>query len=229
MTDDPSGWRFELPGDAAAELIQHAVRRRLADGALVHARGDAPDGLYQVVRGRVRISAVSGAGRELVLTILEPGSWFGEISLLDGLPRTHDAHAVGDTELLLVPRDRFDALLARRPALLAHVVRLLCRRLRLVLAALEDAALLPLPARLAKRLLGAPAGDPAAPGLALPQGELARLLGTSRQSVSKILKAWERRGWVGVAYGKVTVVDAEALAALVASAEAGEGDADGEA
>jgi len=224
VPDDASVWRFELPAEAAAELTQHAVRRRVSDGVLIHARGDAPDGLYHVVRGKVRMSAVSAGGREMVLTILEPGSWFGEISLLDGLPRTHDAHAVGDTELLVVPRDRFDALLVQRPALVQHIVRLLCRRLRLALAAIEDAALLPLPARLAKRLLGAPTGDPAA--LSLPQGELARLVGTSRQSISKILKAWERRGWVSIAYGKVTLVDASALVALVAAADSGEGDGD---
>jgi CRP/FNR family cyclic AMP-dependent transcriptional regulator len=219
VSDDvASAWRFELPAEATDELTHHAVRRRAVDGELIHARGDAPDGLYQVVRGKVRMSAVSGGGRELVLTILEPGSWFGEISLLDGLPRTHDAHAVGDTELLMVPRDRFDALLAQRPALVQHLFRLLCQRLRLAMTALEDAALLPLPARLAKRLLGAPVDDD---GVALPQGELARMLGTSRQSVSKILKAWERQGWVSVAYGRVALVDAAALSALVEAADAG--------
>jgi CRP/FNR family transcriptional regulator, cyclic AMP receptor protein len=209
-------WFFSLPASVEAAFRSVAAPRRYGDGELVHGRGDAPDGLYQIARGKVRVSGVTAGGRELLLTVLEAGSWFGEIAVLDGLPRTHDAHAVGDTELLQVSQAAFDSLVAARPELLRELVRLLCARLRLALGAIEDAMLLPTPARLAKRLLGATAVDGA---VRLPQEQLARLLATSRQTISGIVKSWERQGWVEVSYGQITVVDREALAALIREAD----------
>jgi CRP-like cAMP-binding protein len=217
VSEAATPWFFALPPEVEAAFRSVAAPRHCRDGELVHGRGDAPDGLYHIVHGKVRVSGVTAGGRELLLTLLEPGSWFGEISLLDGLPRTHDAHAVGDTELHVVSRPAFDALVAARPALLSDLMRLLCARLRLALSALEDAMLLPLPARLAKRLLGAPVG--ASGGLDLPQEQLARLVATSRQTISGIVKAWERRGWVSVSYGHIVVRDRAALAQLVQDAE----------
>jgi CRP/FNR family cyclic AMP-dependent transcriptional regulator len=217
VSDAATPWFFALPPAVEAAFRPLATPRRYGDGELVHGRGDPPDGLYRIARGKVRISAVSAGGRELILTMLEPGSWFGEISLLDGLPRTHDAHAVGDTELQVVSPQAFESLIAGQPALLRELMRLLCARLRLSLGALEDAMLLPAPARLAKRLLGAPIG--ASGGVDLPQEQLARLVATSRQSVSGIVKAWERAGWVSVSYGHIVIRDRAALARLVADAE----------
>jgi CRP-like cAMP-binding protein len=149
--------------------------------------------------------------------MLEPGSWFGEISLLDGLPRTHDANAVGDTELRVVAPAAFEALVDARPGLLRDLMRLVCARLRLTLGALEDATLLPAPARLAKRLLGAPVGPSGRVDLA--QEQLARLIAASRQSVSGIVKAWERAGWVKLSYGQIEIRDRAALTRLVHDAE----------
>jgi CRP/FNR family transcriptional regulator, cyclic AMP receptor protein len=214
-----TAWFFSLPPAVEAAFHAVATARRHADGDLVHGRGDAPDGLYYIARGKVRISGVTPGGRELLLTVLEPGSWFGEISLFDGQPRTHDAHAVGETELLVVSQPAFDTLCAAQPEILREMARLLSSRLRIVLAALEDAMLLPLPARLAKLLLGAPVADGA--GVRLPQEQFARLLATSRQTVSGIFKAWERHGWVTVSYGQIVVRDREALARLVREGEEG--------
>jgi CRP/FNR family cyclic AMP-dependent transcriptional regulator len=217
VSDPATPWLFALPPAVEAAFLPLATARRYHDGELIHGRGDRPDGLYHVVRGKIRISGVSAGGRELLLTMLEPGSWFGEISLIDGLPRTHDAHAVGDTELRVVSPQAFEAVVAGQPGLLRELMRLLCARLRLSLGALEDAMLLPAPARLAKRLLGAPVG--ASGGVDLPQEQLARLVATSRQSVSGIVKAWERAGWVSVSYGQIVIRDRAALARLVAEAE----------
>jgi CRP/FNR family transcriptional regulator, cyclic AMP receptor protein len=217
VTDAATPWFFALPPAVEAAFLPLATARRYGDGELIHGRGDPPGPLYQVVPGKVRISSVSGGGRELLLTMLEPGSWFGEISLLDGLPRTHDAHAVGDAELRVVSPQAFEAVVAGQPALLRELVRLLCARLRLALGAIEDAMLLPAPARLAKRLLGAPVGPSG--GVDLPQEQLARLVATSRQSVSGIVKGWERAGWVTVSYGQIVIRDRAALARLVQDAE----------
>ncbi|HEY0915037.1 MAG TPA: Crp/Fnr family transcriptional regulator [Solimonas sp.] len=203
-----SDWFRELPPDVVTQFAAMAVRRRLADGELLFAQGDAPDGLWNVVSGRIRAGSVSGDGKELLVMQFEPGAWFGEISMFDGLPRTHDSRAVGATEMLMLPRDKFLAVLAAQPELYPHFVKMLCRKLRLAFSYIEDAQFASLPARLARRLID----------LHLPQDDLGRMLGASRQSVSKELKTLEAGGVVVVDYGKLRVRD---LAALQKIADAG--------
>jgi len=116
-------------------------------------RGDPGDSLYAVVTGRVRISASGPGGKEVFLNIMEAGDAFGEIALLDGSPRTATATAMARTELMIVQRGPFFALLRTEPQLAAHLIQLLCRRVRWTAEMMEDSALLSVPARLAKRLL----------------------------------------------------------------------------
>lgn len=212
-----SEWFRPLPGEVVDQLAAMMQRRRLVDGELLYSKGDAPDGLYCVRSGLVRNSSTSADGRELLMMQFTPGSWFGEIATFDGLGRTHNAHAVGETEILVLPRERFLTLLGRHPDLYPHFVTMLCRKLRLAFAYIEDAQFETLPVRLARRLLDLVAlyGKPSEEGvlidLHLPQDDLGRTLGTSRQALSKELKAWEVRGWIALRYGKVEIRDREAL------------------
>lgn len=212
-----SDWFRPLPEQTVTQLAAITVRRRLADGELLYAKGDAPDGLYCVLRGRIRNCSTSSDGRELLLMQFEPGSWFGEISMFDGLGRTHDGRAMGETEVLILPRERFLALLAKQPDLYPHFMKMLCRKLRLAFAYIEDAQFEPLTVRLARRLLdllavyGKPADEGTLIDLHLPQDDLARMLGASRQAVSKDLKAWEAQGWIALNYGQLVIRDAAAL------------------
>lgn len=213
-------WLRELPTDCLEDMLSLARVRTLSDGECLHAKDDPPDGLYGVITGSVRISSTGADGREALLTVLSPGSWFGEISLFDGLPRTHDAHASGATELLMIPRQGFHQLLERRPELYPHFMRLLCRRLRLSFAMLEDSALLPLPARLAKRLLthahsyGETRNEEALPSIQLSQEALGLMLNSSRQSINKLLKRLEQAGWLQINYGEIVILDEPALTRL---------------
>ncbi|HIZ51257.1 MAG TPA: Crp/Fnr family transcriptional regulator [Candidatus Pseudomonas excrementavium] len=213
-------WFRDLPADCISEMVSMARLRRLEDGQRLHARGDLPDGLYGVSTGAMRISNTGADGREALLTVLSPGNWFGEISLFDGLPRTHDAHAMGVTELLLIPRTGFQQLLERRPELYPHFMRLLCRRLRQSFNMMEDSALLPLPARLAKRLLmhAQYYGDVALGNerlsIQLSQEVLGLMLNSSRQSINKLLKKLEQAGWIRIHYSQITILDEEALTRL---------------
>jgi len=212
-----SDWFRELPPEVVTQFAAMALRRRLADGQNLFVRGDAPDGLYGVLRGRIRASSVSSEGKELLVMQFEPGSWFGEISMFDGMGRTHDASAVGDTELLMLPREQFLALLRAQPELYPHFLKMLCRKLRLAFSYIEDSQFVALPARLARRLLdlvalyGKAAEDGTLIDLHLPQDDLGRMLGASRQSVSKELKSWEAAGWIQLEYGQLTVCDAASL------------------
>lgn len=213
-------WFRDLPADCIEEMVSLARLRLLDDGERLHAKDDPPDGLYGVISGAVKISSSGPDGREAVLTVLSPGNWFGEISLFDGLPRTHDAHGAGATELLMIPRQGFQQLLERRPELYPHFMRLLCRRIRLSFAMLEDSALLPLPSRLAKRLLmhshnyGQTDDVGGRPSIQLSQEALGLMLNSSRQSINKLLKRLEQAGWLQINYGQIIILNEEALARL---------------
>lgn len=227
MSDSPinsishSEWFRDLPDSVVAQLAELALHRRLGEGQRLFAKGDAADGLYGVLSGRVRISTHGHDGRELLVNLFEPGGWFGEISMFDGLPRTHDAYAVGATELLLIPRERFLALLAERPELYPHFLRMLCRKLRRSFDWIEYEAFLPLPARLGARLLelADAYGDATDQGvmirLHLPQEELGRMLNVSRQTISKELNALRERGCISLEYGRVLIRDRAGLEAVV--------------
>lgn len=203
----------DLPEDVLEEVSAFCRVRRFGDRQLIHARGDQPDGMYSVISGSVRATTSSDDGREALLAIMEAGGWFGESSLFDGLPRAYDAHAQGDCELLFVPRSGIEGLLERRPHIYRNIVRLLCQRIRLSLILLETNALLPLEGRLANRLLllAQDGGEQITPELRLSQEDLSQMLGTTRQSIHRVLKLWESQKIVERHYRGLRILDFPAL------------------
>jgi CRP/FNR family transcriptional regulator, cyclic AMP receptor protein len=187
---------------------------------VIFSQSDPGDSLFGVVTGRVRISTSSAAGREVFLNIMEPGDTFGEIALLDGRPRTATASAMATSDLLIITREQFLGLLAREPMLTEHLLRLLCTRLRWVSGFVEESALLPVPARLARRLLSLAKlhGHETKAGIELnvSQDEMARFLGLSRQIVNQYLQAWKAQHWVDLGRGRIKILNGLALEALIA-------------
>src|SRR6188474_2642621 len=131
-----------LPEQTIAQITALATRRSYKGDAVVFMGGDPGDSLCGVVTGRVRISASGPGGKEVFLNIMEPGDAFGEIALLDGSPRTATATAMSRTEIIVIPRDAFSALLQSQPQLAAHLIQLLCKRVRWTAELMEDTALL---------------------------------------------------------------------------------------
>jgi CRP/FNR family cyclic AMP-dependent transcriptional regulator len=217
---DNGPWFSKLSPALRADILGRAQVRRLADGALLTARGTAADEWCGVAKGAVRISSVSLSGKQITLTYAEPGVWFGDIALFDGLPRTHDANAHGDTTLLVVRKADFRELLASHVELYDALLRLQCRRLRLMFDAVEDLNTRPLAARLAKQLLllarsyGVAEGGEIRIGLQLAQEDLAQLLGASRQRVNQELKGFERDGALRVEPTRLVVLSREKLLAI---------------
>ena len=198
-----------------AELVQFAVVRRFGDGELVFRQGDPGNAIYGVLSGRVRIFAPGPDGGEITLNLLEPGELFGEIATLDGKPRTASAVAMETTALLQLRRDALQAALRRHPGFAEGVILLLCERLRWTSDLIEDAAFLPLPARLAKRLLALARLHGDAEGrirLRLSQKELATLVGASRESVNKLLAQWRDQGFVELQRQRLLLLDPAGLA-----------------
>ena len=210
-------WFKQLPDDVIEQLVAMSKAKHLAKGQRLHAKNDPPEGLYCVLKGKIRVSNVSHEGREMVLTWLEPGSWFGEISLFDGLPRTHDAHAELDTELLLLPTASFHELLEQRPLLYPHFMRLLCARIRATFALIDETGGLSLKGQLAKRLLllanrfGQQVEDAGSDQIAISQETLAHMLNSSRQTVNKLLQELQQEGIIQVHYGQIDILKVDRL------------------
>lgn len=197
------------------EVANLGRRRSFAAEETVFLRGAPGDGLCGIVSGRVKVVTESPDGQERLLNLLLPGEVFGEIALLDGGPRTATAVALEATELVTIERRVFVALLERHPALAVRMLTLVCRRLRWMHELMEDAAFLPGPQRLAKRLLGLHRAGQAMGGpdgaIRISQQELARFAGLSRQSVNQQLRQWESAGHVTLGRGVIRVEDAPAL------------------
>jgi CRP-like cAMP-binding protein len=219
---ETGSWFSKLSLPLREAILSRSIVRRIADGALLSARGSLADEWCGVARGSVRVSSVSLAGKQITLTYVEPGLWFGDISLFDGLPRTHDANAHGETTLLVVRKPDFKEILARHVELYEALLRLNCRRLRLMFDVVEDLNTRPLAARLAKQILllarsyGVPQGEEIRIGLQLAQEDLAQLLGASRQRVNQELKGFERDGAVRIEPTRLVVLSKEKLLAIAA-------------
>ncbi|ABM94909.1 MULTISPECIES: Crp/Fnr family transcriptional regulator [Methylibium] len=217
---DAGPWFSKLSPALRQAILARATVRRVADGAMLTSRGAAADEWWGVAAGAVRISSVSLSGKLVTLTYAEPGIWLGDTSLFDGLPRTHDANAHGDTTLLVVRRPDFKELLAQHVELYEALLRLNCRRLRLAYDLVEDLNTRPLSARLAKQILllarsyGIAQGDEIRIGLQLAQEDLAQLLGASRQRVNQELKGFEREGAVRIEPTRLVVLSRELLLAI---------------
>ena len=142
-----------LRPEELSRLAAVAKRSSHSPGETVFRKGDPGDSMMAVIRGRVKICTYSGDGRELVLNIVGAGVLFGEIALLDGQPRTGDAVAIEDTELLVVDRNRFMPFLKENPEIQARLLAVLCRRLRQTSEHLEDALMRDARSRVARGLL----------------------------------------------------------------------------
>ncbi len=183
-------------------------------GTIIFREGDPGDSLHIVISGRVRIAVLSPSGEEATLALLGPGESCGELSLLDGKPRSASAIASEATKTLVVKRDDFLRWLSGRPGAARALLETLSLRMRRTDEALADLAFMDLTQRLAKRLLDLAGANPSGPRLRITQSELAAMLGASRESVNKQLNGFAREGWVALGRGSVTLKDPAALRSL---------------
>ena len=204
------------------EVLAFASERRVRRGQIIFQKGDDGSSMMAVLQGRVRISVISPEGREIMLNVISPGEVFGEIALLDGQPRSADATATEDTNLLVIERRHFLPFLARNQDLGLRMLAVLCDRLRRTSVALEQIALMDLPGRLARVLLklaadyGRPVNGGTRIDLKLSQRDLSTLVATSRESVNKQLSVWREDGALTLENGYIILRRSQDLEALVA-------------
>jgi CRP/FNR family transcriptional regulator, cyclic AMP receptor protein len=216
-------WLAGFGDDIVADGAACCSVRVVQDGTLIHARGAIPDGFYTIARGSVRFSRTTADGHATTIAVFDAPNWFGEMSMFDGMPRTHDGHAAGIATLLFHAKTDFKRLLMRHPAIYERFARILSMRLRATFDLVEEAAVAPLSQRLARRLLELAHLRPSAMNVAtipggrdvpLTQEELGHLLGKSRQSIAKQLRSWERSGLVDTKYGRISIRQPDALTSI---------------
>ncbi|WP_028102238.1 Crp/Fnr family transcriptional regulator [Pseudoduganella violaceinigra] len=221
--DNP--WFAALPPAHARTMLAAARPMRLAQGAMLYLQGEPAakvrDGIWGVASGAIRLSVMHENGNEAILTIVEPGNWFGETALLEDLPRAATATAQEDTELLAVSAEHFEALM-RHADFAYAIARLEAQRLRAALGLVADMALHGTRARLARRLLMLARGDltnasSARSTIVASQDHIAMMLGVGRTTLNTELRALARSGAIALRYGQIEVLDLDLLRAAAAA------------
>ena len=191
-----------LDDNELGAFSQVALLRKFPRERVVIMAEDEGDTLFVIHSGQVKVSIVSEDGREVILSILVEGDFFGEMSLLDGNPRSANVTTMQDTELLMIRRADFLHLIQKSPQIAIKLLAVLAGRLRKTDRKIEGLALSDVTGRITQTLLqlaeeqGKPTGD----GILIPNRpthqELANMSGTTRETVSRILKRLENQGYI---------------------------------
>lgn len=203
--------------DEKTELSKMAKEHTYDAGKIIFHKDDPGLRLYIIKHGKVKISLQSEDGKEAILAILSAGDFFGELSLFDGRPRSASATVIDDTTLLTIHRDHFLQFIHKHPHVASDILAVMSARMRQADILVEDASFLDLPARLAKRLLelagthGARTMDGIQINLKLTQKDIAAMVGSTRESVNKQLRACHDRGIIRIGNQKLTILKPEEL------------------
>jgi len=209
-----NSWFAGLAQDLADNILRLG-RIQQVKNELLFAAADEPNGLFAVLSGEVHISQTSSRGGHGLLLVATAGSWFGEASLFDGLPRFSEAFAVGRCDILHLGVSDFRKLANESTSHFAAFARLLCQHYRLAMINIASLSSMPVQVRVAQRLIFY-AEAQREPGkqasiIRLSQEELASAVGISRQALNVHLKRLEREGVLSLGYASVRVHDFDAL------------------
>ncbi len=187
---------------ALTEIAARTVQRRYRKGNVIFVQGEAGERCFVIASGTVKISAYNADGREAVLAVLGAGDILGELALFEQSPRSADAAALEDAELLSLDAGSLNEAIHSHPEIAVALLSVLGMRLRQTNEAFQDIAFFDVPGRVARRLadLADAHGVDAAEGtlidIALSQESLAQMVGATRESVNKALALLKRRGLV---------------------------------
>jgi CRP/FNR family cyclic AMP-dependent transcriptional regulator len=209
-----------LDDDALERVAAGTRTRRFRRGEVIFHAGDPGDALFIIVSGEVKISLPSETGDEAIIATLRAGDVFGELALLDGAARSATASALSATEAVVLPRDRFRELIATEPNVRDALLASLAGELRRLTIHVEELHFLDMTGRVAARLVrlaeeSGPADDDGTIRLrsSLTQGELASMVGCTRQSVNKLLGQFSDEGLVRLDREGIAITDLSGLVA----------------
>lgn len=209
-----------LPDGQAQSLARIANTRKAERGAEIIREGDEAAGLYGIVEGKVKVFKLSPLGKEQILHILGPGELFAEVPVFAGGAYPASAMAMEDSRLVFIPRRAFRDLVAGDPDLALNMLAILSIRLKGFARTIEALSLKEVPERLAAHLLLLHADQGRARlRLDLPKGQLASLLGTIPETLSRVLKKMTEAGYIDVEGNEISIHDADRLQALAEGRE----------
>jgi CRP/FNR family transcriptional regulator, cyclic AMP receptor protein len=215
----------DLEPEALDQLCRYAKHVALKRGATLFSKGDPGNSLFAVISGAVKMSISSPEGRNAILNLIGPGEVFGEMAVLDGQARSADAIANSNCELFVIDRRDFLPFMRNNPALAMKFIELLCERVRRTSDQVEQVILQDLPGRLASALLGLTErhrSEPDSRTIEITQQEISEMVGMTRESINKQLRAWAARSWVRLEHGAIVVLDAEPLKELAEAGSSGD-------
>ncbi|GAB1814383.1 Crp/Fnr family transcriptional regulator [Mycobacterium sp. MUNTM1] len=213
-----SGILHGVAPDAVAALIADLQQVSFPPRRTVFAEGESGDDLYIVLAGKVMIRRKTLDGRESVIAVLGPSDMFGELALFDPGPRTSTVSTLTEVHAVRMDRRALRAWISAYPDIAQQLLRVLARRLRRTNDALCDLIFTDVPGRVAKQLLdlakrfGASNEGTIAVDLGLTQEELAQLVGSSRETVNKVLSDFTQRGWIRQEGKTLFIIDPGKLA-----------------
>jgi CRP/FNR family transcriptional regulator, cyclic AMP receptor protein len=209
----------ELPEKLLSELFKEATAHNLRDGEALFRAGDVGDGCYRIQTGLVKIVVASQQGEERIISLLGPDAIVGELSMIDGRPRSASVVAIADCSLSFVSRAKFQKYTEAHPELTSYLVRTLARRLREADDALAAATFLSVKGRLARALLNLAeyVGEDNGGGRIqlrhkISQSDLAAMAGVARENVSRTMSEWRKRDIVTRSSDYYCINDPRALA-----------------
>jgi CRP/FNR family cyclic AMP-dependent transcriptional regulator len=211
-------WFASCPEPLQLALVELSRLWYLKPGETLFSRGEAHDSLCCVVAGALKVGSTDPRdGTHRLSLYLEPYQWIGEISMIDGLPRGQDAIADTDATVMVVSGPLLEAWLVQNPMYWRDIARLATGKLRMILMVTDESSTLTIDQRVARRLLASATNFGQSTTLTyrrhvrLPQDYLARMLGVSRQTINKVLRALERDQVVSLKYAEIEILDMAAL------------------
>jgi len=202
-----------LPDEQLRALVPAVTRRSAPRGSLIMAAGDPTDSLYIVISGRLKVMMSDSDGKEVILSILGPGEFFGEMGLIDDHPRSASVVAMEPCELLALTRRDFRKCLAENFDMAMAVMRGLVKRLREADRKIGSLALLDVYGRVARLLLDM-AEDVDGQKIVtrrLPKQDIAKMVGASREMVSRVMKDLQLGGYIEMRGSTIVLRDTIAL------------------
>lgn len=216
---------FRGVGESALkQILNDVVERPFAQGDIIFRQGDPGRVLYLVKSGQVRIFINGLDGTETSVILLgRPGNIFGELAIIDGLPRSATAVSMEATVLLTINREAFRDHMRQNPQLALNFMQELSSKVRHNTRNIDTLTTMPVPQRLARQLMemaqnyGQATQDGVFINTTLTQGQLATLIGATRESTNKALRDFRERQWIMMSNGRITILDPDALRAEIAA------------
>jgi CRP/FNR family cyclic AMP-dependent transcriptional regulator len=196
-----------LDDKALGNLEKAAIRRTYPKNTILISKGDKSDQLFVVLKGKLKVSITDASGKEIIMSLLGAGDYFGEMAMIDGESRSATIVTTQASEVLTISRDDFHRTLMSSPELMFELLKVLARKVRIATDKLESLAFEDVYGRLVKLLiqLARPHEDVWIVEDRLTHQEIANMIGSSREMVTRILKALTSGGYISIDRKRITI------------------------